>query len=176
MGMAKAPPPVKLIVGMISREVKLFEEAESRMQSEFGPIDFVGPILPFDYTDYYREEMGEGLNRKFVSFERLIRSDEIAAIKMATNRWEEELADSGEGKRRINLDPGYIALAKFVLATTKDYSHRIHLGGGIYAEVALHFHKGTYQPYDWTYPDYRSRAYIDIFNGIRQIYKSQIPS
>ena len=174
MGNAKTPSLVKLIVGMISPEERNFNEAESRMDSEFGPIDFASQILPFDYTDYYSQEMGEGLKRKFVSFKKLIRSEEIGGIKIKTNHWEEELASPEGSTRRINLDPGYITLAKVVLATTKDHSHRIHLGHGIFAEITLSFYKGSYKPHPWAYPDYRSRAYLDIFHCIRGIYQGQI--
>ena len=174
MGRVTLPPPVKLIAGMISHGEKKFQEARDRMESEYGRIDFASPTLPFDYTDYYDEEMGGGLKKKFVSFEKLIRSEDIAGVKILTNCWEEELMNPSEAKRQINLDPGYITQAKLVLATTKDYSHRIHLGRGIYAEITLSYYKGDYRPHDWTYPDYCSDAYLEIFKHIRGIYQRQI--
>jgi hypothetical protein len=67
-----------------------------------------------------------------------------------------------------------VTLDKLVLATTKDYSHRIYLRDGIYAEVTLYFRKGRFHPFEWTYPDYCTREYIEVFYKIRQIYHSQL--
>ena len=78
------------------------------------------------------------------------------------------------GKRRVNIDPGYISQSKLVLATTKDHSHRIYLGQGIFAEVTLRYYKGTFRAWEWTYPDYASPPYIAIFNHIRKLYKEQL--
>jgi hypothetical protein len=61
-----------------------------------------------------------------------------------------------------------------VLATTKDYSHRIYLGQGIYAEVTLRYRRGAFHPWEWTYPDYGSPRYLEIFAHIRDIYAGQL--
>jgi hypothetical protein len=171
MGAIKEPKPVKLIVGMFTQEPRLFDVAQERLSERFGPVDYESQLLPFDHTRYYAVEFGENLQRKFVSFARLIDPGELAAIKRWTNELEMELAV--EGRRRINLDPGYLSLGKLVLATTKDWQHRIYLGGGIYAEVTLRYRRGRFQPWEWTYPDYRSAAYIAIFNHIRHLYTRQ---
>lgn len=172
MGEIKRHPLVKLIVGMFTAKPELFDIAEDRLSEEFGPIDFESELLPFDTTTYYAAEFGESLRRKFVSFAELIDPGEMAGIKLFTNALEMELAVSG--KRRINLDPGYLSLGKLVLATTKDRQHRIYLGQGIFAEVTLRFQKGSFRPWEWTYPDYRSQEYISIFNRIRRIYREQL--
>lgn len=128
--------------------------------------------MAFDYTDYYNEEFGSPLKRQFISFKKLINPDELAGIKVATNRLEKKL--SHNSSRIINIDPGYLDMAKLVLATTKDYKHRIYLSKGIYAEVTLRYENKTFQPWEWSYPDYRTAQYLAIFNQIRQIYSSQI--
>jgi len=172
MGESKGHPPVKLIVGMFTAQPELFDVAEARLSAEFGPTDYESEVLPFDTTTYYAAEFGENLHRKFVSFAELIEPGELAGIKLFTNALEMELAAGG--KRRINLDPGYLSLVKLVLATTKDWQHRIYLGRGIFAEVTLRFQKGSFRPWEWTYPDYRSQEYISIFNHIRWIYREQL--
>ena len=78
------------------------------------------------------------------------------------------------GKRRINIDPGFLSLGKLILATTKDQCHRVYLGKGIFAEVTLFYKQKTFNPWPWTYPDYQSREYLEIFNSIRGIYQEQI--
>ena len=172
MGKIKEPIPVKLICGMISGNPELFEQAKLQLQERYGQIDYVSPILPFScYTTYYESEMGKELQRQFISFERLIDPIEIIPIKLATNQVELEFSSPA---RIINLDPGYVSNAKLVLATTKDYQHRLYLGQGIYAEVTLRFRQGKFEPYVWTYPDYKTPEYLAIFNQIRSIYNEQL--
>lgn len=171
MGKIKKPQLVKLIVGMISASEELFTQVEEKLKEKFGKIDFSSQTLPFDITDYYCKEMGDNLLRKFISFEELIDPVRLADIKIFTNIIEEEF--SVNSKRRINLDPGYISLSKLILATTKDYQHRIYLKDGIYAEVTLRFKFGCFQPWEWTYPDYRMKEYQEIFLCIRKLYVEQ---
>ncbi len=169
MGEIRPPKPVKLFVGMLSSEPALFKACTDLLCSEYGPLDHQSELLPWNFTDYYAAEMGPGLLRKFIFFERLMDPGELAGIKMLTNRIEEQMsvkADTGVG-RRINLDPGYITEAKVVLATTKDYSHRIYIGKNIYAEVTLQHSGGRFTPLEHTYPDYRMDEYLQLFSKAR---------
>lgn len=143
------------------------------LTKRFGKIDFESAVLDFGHTKYYREEMGEGLKRRFISFSRLIRPSRLAAIKLLTNKIEQKMC-AGRPGRVINIDPGCLGLAKLVLATTKDHSHRIYLSKGIYAEVTLFYRDKSFRPCEWTYPDYRTQEYADIFNEIRAIYAKQL--
>lgn len=172
MGKIKIPEKVKLIVGMLSQEVELFKSAEEKLQKKFGEIDYESILIPFSHTDYYREEMGDNLIRKFISFKKLISPEKIVEIKIYTNKIEQDY--SIEGKRKINLDPGYITLSKLVLASTKDYSHRVYLNKGIYAEATLFYKDKKFQIFPYTYPDYRTEKYLEIFQQIREIYYNQI--
>jgi hypothetical protein len=176
MGAITEPKPVKLFVGMLAAKPEWLAAAEQRLVEQFGAVDLVSAEMPFDWTDYYRDAMGEGLTRKFVSFERLVAPEEIVEIKRLTNAMEDDLAVdlAGGPKRPVNLDPGYLSLSKVVLATTKDYSHRLYLGRGIYAEVTLHFHKGAYEPWEWTYRDYRTPEYGVFFLEMRKRLSEQL--
>ncbi|MBU1912101.1 MAG: DUF4416 family protein [Candidatus Omnitrophica bacterium] len=165
MGNAKKPKAVKLIIGMLARNKKLFEKTEEFFIEEFGLIDYQSPVISFKYTSYYKKEMGRPLKRKFISFKKLISPEKIAKIKLLTNLIEKKLSISN--KRQVNIDPGYISDAKLILATTKDYFHRIYLSQGIYAEVTLKWRKHSFEPFEWTYPDYRSKEYLCILNKIR---------
>jgi hypothetical protein len=182
MGEVRKHPPVKLITGMIAADASLFSSVEALLFQKFGRADFQSDVMPFNYTDYYTKEMGQDLIRKFISFERLIQPEEIVEIKIFTNDLEKEFlyptpqAGMPVPRRRVNLDPGYVSAAKLVLASTKDYMHRIYLGDGIYAEITLRVEKKTFRPWQWTYPDYRSKEYIAIFNEIRRIYMVQLRS
>jgi hypothetical protein len=172
MGIAKTPLPVKLIMAIFTNQLTLFPKIETQLEEKYGKIDFKSPIFEFDYTDYYKDEMGPDLKKRFISFENLIKLEEVHSIKNFTNALEKKY--SRQDKRAINVDPGYISSSQLVLASTKDYYHRIYLGKGIYAEVTLFFKGGTFQPLPWTYPDYKVASSVDIFNKIRGIYREQI--
>ncbi|MDD4908632.1 MAG: DUF4416 family protein [Candidatus Omnitrophica bacterium] len=178
MDKASEHKPVKLIVGLIFNQAGVLSRAKTILRMRFGRADFESRILNFNYTDYYEKEFGRDLKRQFLSFKRLINPGDLAAIKLLTNRLELKLGygpqKAGKIARRINIDPGYLELPKLVLATTKDFSHRIYLKKGIFAEVTLAYHKNSFKPLDWTYPDYRTPQYLSIFNHIRRLYYSQI--
>jgi hypothetical protein len=172
MGEGKMPRPVKLIASIFGTEGELLLQAESPMVREFGPLDYRSELLPFTHTDYYTAEFGGPLVRVIVAFERLVDPALLPTIKRRTNQL--EWADSAQGHRWVNIDPGYVSLSKLVLATTKDHAHRVYLRDGIYAEVTLRYQGGTFHPWPWTYPDYASSPYIAIFNHIRAQYHRQL--
>ena len=176
MGTVNPPTQVNLIIGMLSNVTGLFEMAGNRLEKKFGPIELKSPTLPFNYTDYYEKEMGEDVKRQFLSFRKLIDPGALADIKLFTNKLEESCRDrsASGGYRPINLDPGYLASSKLVLAGTKDYSHRIYLKKGIYAEVTLMYTRGAFEPLPWTYPDYRSKEYLDFFTETRTLYMKKL--
>ena len=174
MGQINPCQPVKLIFGVITGIPDLLTDVYLRLSEPFGEIDFASSLLPFDHTAYYQAEMGKGLHRQFVSFESLISPDEISSTKHFSNGVEREFVRADTESRQVNLDPGYISASKLVLASTKDHAHRIYLERGIYGEITLRFHRKTFHPWEWTYPDYRTQVYIDIFNHIRGIYMAQI--
>jgi Domain of unknown function (DUF4416) len=170
------PPPVKLIMGLIFAPEAPMVAVRRQLEATCGRIDLETTLLPFVLTRFYEREMGPALQRQFWSFEALIAADALADIKRQTNAMERMFAvHDGHGKhRRVNLDPGYIDLAKLVLATTKDRQHRLYLGQGIYAEVTLRFTGGRFVPWEWTYPDYRTAAYLAFFDAVRRRYRQQL--
>lgn len=178
MGKIRSPIPVKLFVGMLSAEPALFHACTETLIEEYGPIDHQTEILPWGNSDYYREEMGPGIVRKFIFFKRLMDAKRLSEVKLFTNNLEQDLAEHTENKlrRRINLDPGYITEAKVVLATTKDFSHRIYIGEGIYAEVTLCYSNidKSFIPLDYTYPDYRTEAYRSLFCEARNLLRTAL--
>ncbi|MBI3811950.1 MAG: DUF4416 family protein [Nitrospirae bacterium] len=171
MGHITPATPVKLFIGMISNRTTLFEEVRQPIVSRFGPIDLESPVYPWTHTTYYEKELGPDLKRQFLFFKEPISPDTLHEIKQFTNELEQQRTrKTAEGSlRRINLDPGYIAPSKIVLATTKDYSHRIYLRDGIYAEVTLVYQGKSFVPLPNTYPDFRSEEYIALFNEARRL-------
>jgi len=172
MGISRRPEKVKLIAGLLFNDADKYLAAKKALARRFGRIDFESAPLDFAHTSYYDKEMGGRLKRAFLSFERLIGLENACAVKIRTNTLERRY--SATGKRAVNIDPGYLDLSKLVLFSTKDYSHRVYLGKGIFAEVTLFYKDDEFNPWPWTYPDYKSRDYLNIFQSIRQTYKRQI--
>jgi hypothetical protein len=172
MGRIRQHQPVKLMASLLTRRLDLLPAVEQALGQELGPIDYRSPLLRFDTTSYYEEEFGPDLQRIIVTFGRLCDASALAGVKCLTNELEARWA--ADGRRRINIDPGYIALGKFVLATTKDQAHRIDIGRGIFAEVTLRYRHGSFEPWEWTYPDYASAPYIALFNQLRRAYQLQL--
>ncbi len=165
MGQVKLPYLSKLIIGLIYKDPQVKAKAATLLTKRFGRSDYQSPVIDFSYTDYYYQEMGRPLKRVFIGFQKLRIEEELADIKTYTNSLEKKF--SAKGKRRINIDPGFLSPGKLVLATTKNYNHRVYLKKGIFAEVTLFYKKDGFQPWPWSYPDYQSREYLDIFNTIR---------
>jgi hypothetical protein len=167
MAIIRDPLPVKLFIGMLSPDIDLFDVCTEILRKEYGSLDYQSQVVPWDKTDYYQDEMGTGIFRKFIFFEHLRDPGDLPGTKHFTNKIESTFAVR-EGtivRRKINLDPGYITEAKVVLATTKDFSHRIYIGSNLYAEVTLKYavRERDFIPFDYTYPDYRSEMYRKMF-------------
>ena len=162
----------KLIIGLFTSQESRFSQVKQLLEKKYGSIDLVSPVMDFTHTKYYEQEFGSNLKRIFFSFERLINTEAMYKLKLYTGNIEKRLMH--RSKRQVNIDPGYVSLAKLILLTTKDYSHRIYLKKDIYAEVTLKFEGNSFIPWPWTYPDYRTNEYIKFFNKVRQIYKAQV--
>ncbi len=157
--------PLKLICAILYPTLLYLEESFSLLSDTFGPIDSVSASFPFDYSAYYESEMGMGLTKCFVSFKNLVNPEQLAEIKHTTNKCEEKLAQMS--LRKVNFDPGALSLHNVILLTTKNYTHRIPLQKGIYAELTLMYTKGTFHFLPWTYPDYKTDLAIRFFEEAR---------
>jgi hypothetical protein len=166
------PQPAKLVIGLITKAKERADDVCSRLRDRYGPIDLVSHWFDFSFTDYYHAEMGAPLFRRVFSFEHLIVQDQLAQIKCHTNTLETEF--SRQGRRLVNIDPGYLLHERFVLATGKNYTHRIYIGREIYADLTLIYQKGAYQPLPWTYPDYASPQMGDFLMKVRRKYGTDL--
>jgi len=163
---------VKLISSLFSSSKALIDEVIHEMEHRFSPVDWTSPGLFFDRTQYYAKEMGWPLHRRFVSFRKLIRPQDVVEVKLETNKIENVYLE--EAKRKINIDPGYISLERLILATGKNYTHRIYLSKGIFADLTLIFNKASFRPLEWTFKDYASPEIIGLLNDVRERYKQQL--
>lgn len=168
MSIPRAPQRAKLIIGLIMKDRMLIESLSAELCASYGRLEMVSAWMPFNYTTYYEPEMGAPLSRRMLAFKNLIQQDELPAIKLTTNRLEESY--SHNGKRRVNIDPGYLLLERLVLASGKNFSHRIYLGQGIYADLTLIYQHGVFNKLPWTYPDYADQPMLEFLQQVRSKY------
>lgn len=177
MSIPHPPQPAKLVVGLFLAHRDLFALLAAELEAVFGRLDLVSAWMPFGQTTYYAREMGAELFRRVLAFQTMIAQDRLPEIKLATNAIERAHAMSG--RRRANIDPGYLLLERFVLATGKNYSHRIYLGQGIYADLTLIYRQGAFQELPWTYPDYAEAPLRRFLLAVRGKYaldlKAELP-
>lgn len=176
MAQPSPPTPVKLICGMIAADRSLLPRATAAMAETFGAVDIVSEVMDFDLTDYYAAEMGRPLFRQFAAFGPLASPDCLAAAKCRTNAIEADFAArrAAGPPRPINLDVGYVCLSRLILASMKDFAHRIYLADGVYAELTLQYRDGRWQGLEWTFPDYTSGRYDAFLTDVRDRLADQL--
>jgi hypothetical protein len=170
----KTPINVKFFCGILYAKSGVLEACLDELKTFFGEVDYTSREISFDVTDYYEQEMGKGIKRLFVSFDKLIDPSELCAIKVKTNEVEERFAE--QGKRPINLDPGYMDYDKVVLASAKQGPFKIYLDRGIWADMTLHYEKGRYYPTAWAFADFSDGRYNTFFLHMRERYKAALRS
>ena len=147
----------KLIAGFLFSDTTLLEEGLALFATEAGLIQRRSRCYPFNETEYYQAEMGAAMYRQFFSFSGMIALDEVIRWKKLANRVEDRFRI--KGKRRINIDPGYVDLHKVVLLSAKAGGHKMYLGHQVWADMVLFKKKGGYQSFAWTFPDLRAHKY-----------------
>jgi len=172
MSKPQDPKPAKLVIGLFMQDRALFEPLADELGSRFGPLDLISPWMPFDYTSYYEQEMGRPLFRRLVVFKLLIAQLDLAGIKLRTNRLEDRYTQNE--RRRVNIDPGYLLNERFVLASGKNFSHRIYIGDRIYADLTLIYQRGAFEKLPWTYPDYADQPIISFLVQARAKYAADL--
>ena len=168
----QATPKVKCIFGMIYSDSRDIRTCIDHLERVFGPLDMMSEDYSFNITDYYENEMGPDLKRKFISFNNLIEAQKLSEIKGISNIIERHYIR--QHGRSINLDPGYLDMDKFVLASAKYGRQKVYLDKGIYADPTLYFFKKEFHAYSWSFPDFSSGIYNDFFLKVRVQYKRQI--
>lgn len=162
------PPPATLILSVLSAKWELFWPAlADRLEEIFGPVDYISEPIAFNRTAYYDREFGAPLSRRILGFERQVPQDALADVKLAANALENDLRGE-DGRRIVNLDPGLITAERLVLATGKNFTHRIYLGKAVFADLTLIYQKGDWKALPWTFPDYDSPEIRAVLTQLRQ--------
>jgi hypothetical protein len=174
MASPRTPPPALLVVAAFSRHEEALAWARQRLEEICGPVGLASAAFSFHHTSYYEPTMGAGLRKQLFAFRRLADPAGLADVKLRTNALEAEVVGAFPEPRPLNLDPGHLGLGKFVLATTKDQAHRIYVGKGIFAEVTLRFEAGAFEPWPWTYADYREPSVRAFLKEARDYYRQRL--
>lgn len=176
MAEPRPPEPVLLVVAAFSRHDAALTWALERLESTYGPVALASPAYAFHHTRYYEPAMGAQLRKLLYVFHDLVTPDCLPEVKRHTNALERELAQGGHfpEERPLNLDPGLLTLGKFLLASTKDQAHRIYLRAGIFAESTLFYRAGQFEPWPWTYADYREPEVRAFLNEAREYYRRRV--
>jgi hypothetical protein len=171
MGGVRSPAPVQPIVAMLGASPAVLGEAREVLETAIAPIALASAVREWVHSDYYRREMGPALWRQYATLDALMAPEDLADLKRLTNALEERWR--GVSGRAVNLDAGYLDLLRVVLASTKDAAHRVAIGTGLYAEAALHFAAGRFQPWPYTYPDYAASDAIEFFTRARAQWRAE---
>ena len=176
MAEPRPPEPVLLLVAAFSRHAAALAWARPRLEAAYGPVALASPAFSFHHTRYYEPAMGPGLRKQFFVFHELVDPECLADVKLHANALERELAGDARfpEERPLNLDPGLLSLGKLVLASTKDQAHRIYLRAGVFAEVTLFYRAGAFEPWPWTYADYREPELRAFLNEAREFYRGRV--
>jgi len=172
MAQPEKPMPVKYFVAVLFCTETDLSRARESLTAQWGRVDFEGGNHTFDITDYYEPEMGAPLFRRLLSFERLYAPTLLVDMKLRCNEIESALAD--EGRRRVNIDAGYLDHNKFLLASAKEAGQKIYLDKGIYADLSGRYKAGKYRPFEWSFPDFKDGRYDEELLAMRSLYRRQL--
>ncbi len=172
MGTASIHKPVMFVSGFISRYPDAIEWGLDKSIRKWGAISIKSEPFSFDETNYYEATMGKSLRITLAAFSDRIQPTDLPEIKHQTNALEHQFAETNTYReaRPLNIDPGYLTLAKFVLATTKDAAHRLYLDNGIFGEITLKYVHKVWQDQPWTYPNYRRDDYKAFLMQCRDLF------
>lgn len=148
-------------------------ETVNTLEKRFGRVQYETLEVPCYEADEYREEMGDNLLRRFLSFEKEIPLDSLPSLKAVCSKIEPQFSDVVDDYnfRTVNIDPGILTPSNVVMASHKEYNHRIYLKDGVYAEIALIYARDQYLRLPWTNPDYCNDEAISFFNRVRESFE-----
>jgi len=155
-----------VITAVMTSDKKLFKNALKELENEFGGCFLISAWSKFSHSDYYENEMGKNLEKRFICFKNPVNQDSLSGIKHKIFEIENRYLE--ENKRVLNLDPGILTPDKYVLSTFKNFSHRIYLGNNVFAEVEFMFKNDHLVFFDWTYQDYRENDVCEFFMTARK--------
>jgi len=152
----------KLFFGVMFSDRYYYEKVINDLIKNFGEIEKESFEYKFDsFTSYYEEEMGKGLRKKIIVFNKKVNEKDLINTKKFITEIEKKYSEDGE--RKINIDPGYVSKDKVVLASFKKKDFKRDLGNGIYAHEVLRFEDGMVKVFWHTFPDFKNHKVQEFF-------------
>ncbi|ADG70401.1 DUF4416 family protein [Brachyspira murdochii] len=163
-----------LITALMYNDINIYNLALEKLINNFGEIEVISDEYLFSHSIYYKEEMGDTLNKRFIVFKNMIERDYISNVKRITDNIEREYLDD-KNNRKINIDPAILTLENFILVTNKNFTHRIYLKDGVFADLTLIYKKKEgYTELPWTYADYSSDETKKFLKKIRELFYNRL--
>lgn len=182
MGKSIYPAEAKAILFLLTNQIELAQKVIAHFEPILGPVEIQSAWHPFDQSNYYEKELGKNLKRCLVGFKNIFEPHRLVELKELTTRLEHPsplpspTRGEGEGKRVINVDPGYVDLFKVVLASGKGGGQKVALAKEVHAYTLLRYEKGEWYPFEWTYPDFKEPTYHKDLLEIRKRLKRELAS
>ncbi len=173
MSRLRIPEPGLFLLSALAAEWEQWPALRERIEARFGPACFVSEALDFGHTGYYDAELGRPIARRLLAFENLAPLDCLVAAKHWTLEQEAAFARP-DGRRRFNLDPGLLTQERLVLATGKNFTHRVYLGQGVWADLTLVYTGGDWLVLPWTFPDYAAEDMLELLTALREEYRRRL--
>lgn len=159
-----------LLFAIMYPDKNILDRALAILKDRYGKPYARGPEYDFNFTDYYEEEFGKNLKKSIFVFEKEITKTDLTDIRQETAKVEKEI--SYLGRRRVNIDPGYISDKEMVLATKKQKQWKEYLGGGVYAHKIFEFLDDGIKTFNHSFADYKLKENMDFFRSVlRKKYK-----
>ena len=163
-----------LVIAFMYRDLEIYNLALKDAIENFNSIKIISEEYLFSHSAYYKEEMGKNLKKRFLVFKNLIERDYISEVKKITDKIEKKYLYSN-GNRKINIDPAILTLENFILTTNKNFTHRIYLKDGVFADLTLIYNKKLgYTELPWTYADYSSEETKLFLNSVRDLFYNRL--
>lgn len=173
MGELKKNQKIQPFVAIMYQDDEIYDRAYKKAIERFGePIGISKEYNFSEITSYYEKEFGKELKKRMLVFAQSQPLQDFHKTKLWSNNLELELSSNGKN-RDVNIDPGYLGLSKLVLFSTKNYSHRIYINDGIFAEVTLIYEYSEFQVQSWTYPDYSAGENLSFLEKMREKLKNR---
>lgn len=162
-----------LVAALMYNDANVYNLALEKLINNFGEIEVISDEYLFSHSIYYKDEMGDSLTKRFIVFKNMIERDYISTVKNITDRIEKEYLSNNN--RKINIDPAILTLENFILVTNKNFTHRIYLKDGVFADLTLIYKKKKgYTELPWTYADYSSDNTKKFLNKIRELFYKRL--
>jgi hypothetical protein len=171
MARVQNPTQGRLIVSVIYNSIDGLADCLKQLEKQFGRVQ--SETLEIECSaNRYHEEMGQQLSRRFFSFEKLVDRETLPEIKATCHKIERGLGDQVDDFtfRTVNVDPGVLTPTNLTMASHREYSHRVYLGKGVFAEVTLIHARGRFTQLPWTNPDFCDEEAVRLFIEARATF------